>query len=65
VGGGRTTYGAITLGANIKPAKPKPIAGLTIRPELRFDSALNGTHPYNDSSESNQFTAGIDFVIVF
>jgi hypothetical protein len=65
VGGGRTTYGAITLGANIKPAMPKPIAGLTIRPELRFDSALNGTHPFNDSSESNQFTAGIDFVIVF
>src|SRR5438105_573514 len=65
VGGGKTTYGAVTLGLNIKPPVPKPAASLVIRPELRFDGALNGTRPFNDSSDSSQFTAGIDVVITF
>src|SRR5438477_5150856 len=65
VGGGKTTYGAVTLALNIKPAVPKPIANLVIRPELRFDRALNGTRPFNDSSERTQFTAGIDVIIGF
>jgi len=62
VGGGKTTYGAVTLGVNIKPPVPKPAASLVIRPEVRFDRALNGTRPFNDS---NQFTAGIDVMITF
>ncbi|HAF02993.1 MAG TPA: hypothetical protein DIT76_01960, partial [Spartobacteria bacterium] len=65
VGGGRTTYGAVTLGLNIKPPVPKPAASLVIRPELRFDRALNGTRPFNDSSDCNQFTASIDVIITF
>jgi hypothetical protein len=65
VGGGRTTYGAVTLGVNIKPPVPKPAASLVIRPELRFDRALNGTRPFNDSSDRNQFTASIDVIITF
>ena len=65
VGGGKTTYGAVTLGVNIKPPAPKPAASLVIRPELRFDRALNGTRPFNDSSDRNQFTAGIDVIITF
>ena len=65
VGGGRTTYGAITAGVNIKPPMPKPISSLTIRPELRYDRALNGTHPFNDSRDVDQFTAGIDFILTF
>jgi hypothetical protein len=65
VGGGRTTYGAVTFGLSIKPPVPKPLASLQIRPELRFDSALNGTHPFNDSSDQNQFTAGIDVIVGF
>jgi hypothetical protein len=65
VGGGKTTYGAVTLGVNIKPPVPKPTAGLVIRPELRFDRALNGTRPFNDSSDRNQFTASIDVIITF
>jgi hypothetical protein len=44
---------------------PKPIAGLTIRPELRYDRSLNDTHPFNDSSDRDQFTAGIDFIFSF
>ena len=65
VGGGKTTYGAVTLGLNIKPPVPKPAVSLVIRPELRFDRALNGTRPFNDSSDRNQFTASIDVIITF
>ena len=65
VGGGKATYGAITLGLNIKPNVPKPATSLIIRPELRFDRALTGTRPFNDSNDRNQFTAGIDVIIGF
>ena len=65
VGGGSTTYGAVTVGLNIKPPAPKPAASVQIRPELRFDRALNGTRPFNDSTDRNQFTAGIDVIVGF
>jgi hypothetical protein len=65
VGGGSTTYGAISVGLNIKPPMPKPIAGLTIRPEIRYDRSLNGTRPFNDSSDRDQFTAAVDFILTF
>ena len=65
VGGGRTTYGALTLALNIKPPVRKPIGSLVIRPELRYDRALNGTHPFNDSSDRDQFTAGFDIILGF
>jgi Putative beta-barrel porin-2, OmpL-like. bbp2 len=65
VGGGKTTYGAITLGLNFKPHVPKPATSLIIRPELRVDRALTGTRPFNDSNDRNQFTAGIDVIIGF
>jgi hypothetical protein len=65
VGGGKTTYGAITAGVNIKPPMPKPLAGLAIRPEIRYDRSLNDTRPFNDSSDRDQFTAGLDFLLTF
>jgi hypothetical protein len=65
VGGGKTTYGAVTVGINIKPSMPKPISGLTIRPELRYDRSLNNTRPFNDSNDRDQFTAGIDCILTF
>ncbi len=65
VGGGRTTYGAVTLGVNIKPPLPKSVTSLVIRPELRYDRSLNGTHPFHDSSARDQFTAGIDVIVSF
>jgi Putative beta-barrel porin-2, OmpL-like. bbp2 len=65
VGGGRTTYGALTLALNIKPPVPKPIESLVIRPELRFDRSLNGTHPFNNSGDRDQFTAGFDVIVGF
>jgi hypothetical protein len=65
VGGGRNTYGAITVGLNIKPPIPNPFAGLTIRPELRFDHALSGTLPFNDSNDDRMFTGAIDVILTF
>jgi hypothetical protein len=65
VGGGRTTYGAVTIGVNIRPPVQKPIESLVIRPELRFDRSLNDTRPFNDSSMRTQFTAGIDVILAF
>jgi hypothetical protein len=65
VGGGKTTYGAITAGVNIKPPMPKPLAGLAVRPELRYDCSLNDTRPFNNSSDRDQFTVGVDFILTF
>ncbi len=65
VGGGRTTYGALTLGLSFKPPVPKPLTGLLIRPEIRYDRSLNGTHPFNDSSDLDMVTAGLDVVFSF
>ncbi len=65
VGGGETTYGAITAGVNIKPPMPKPLEGLAIRPEARYDRSLNNTRPFNQSSDRDQFTVGIDFILTF
>jgi hypothetical protein len=65
IGGGRTTYGALTVGLDIKPTVPKPLTGLTIRPELRVDHSLNGTRPFNDSKDQTMFTAAVDAIIAF
>jgi hypothetical protein len=65
VGGGRTTYGAITAGLTFKPPVPKPLTGLMIRPEVRCDRSLNNTRPFNDSSDVDMLTAGVDVVFTF
>lgn len=65
IGGGRTTYGALTVGLNIKPEVPKAIEGFVIRPEVRYDQSLNGTRPFVDSSQGHQFTIGADFILPF
>jgi hypothetical protein len=65
VGGGRTTYGSLTLGLNIKPSVPKPLESLVFRPELRYDRSLNGTHPFNGSHDRDQFTASLDVILGF
>lgn len=64
VGGGSTTYGAITLGINYKPTVPKPLAGLVIRPELRVDHSFS-TAAFNDSKDNTMFTAAIDILLTF
>ncbi|MEN3368870.1 MAG: hypothetical protein V7609_1013 [Verrucomicrobiota bacterium] len=65
VGGGRTIYGALTIGLDIKPPVPKPFTGLTIRPELRIDHSFSDTRPFNDSSDDTMFTAAIDVIVTF
>ncbi|MBA3543673.1 MAG: outer membrane beta-barrel protein [Chthoniobacterales bacterium] len=65
VGGGETTYGAVTVGVTIKPSVRKPLTDLMIRPELRYDRSLNSRRPFNDSSDRDMVTAGIDFVLAF
>lgn len=66
VGGGDTTYGAITIGASIKVPVPGPLAGLVIRPEVRLDAALNsGSHPFNDSTDKSMLTVGVDAILTF
>jgi hypothetical protein len=65
VSGGKTTYGALTLGLNLKPPVPKVFDGLVIRPEVRFDQSLNGTHPFSDSKKDHQVTIAADFVLPF
>ena len=65
VGGGRTTYGALTVGVDIKPTVPKPLTGLTIRPEVRVDHSFSDTPPFNDSKDETMFTAAVDAIITF
>jgi hypothetical protein len=65
VGGGPTTYGALTIGLDIKPPVPKPLTGLTIRPELRVDHSFSDTTPFNDSSDDTMFTAALDAIFTF
>ena len=45
------TFNEVTVGATIKVPAPKPLSGLTIRPELRYDAAL--------SSEAAPFAAPV------
>jgi hypothetical protein len=70
-----TTYGEITVGLNWKPKVPTYTKNfsLTIRPEARYDAALNNTKVFDLSNASSgftptrhsQFTLGIDGVITF
>ncbi|HVJ55258.1 MAG TPA: porin [Aliidongia sp.] len=64
IGGGKTTYGEVTLGAAFKAPIPDPLT-LTIRPEVRVDGSLNSTRPYIDSTQSYQVTIGIDAILAF
>ena len=65
VGGGVTTYGALTLGLNFKVPVPKPLAGLVIRPEFRVDTSLNNTHPFNDSKDRTMETLALDAILTW
>ena len=60
---GPTTYSELTLGVTWKPPLPNGFQGLAIRPEIRFDDALDGAKPYNDGKSASQFTFGIDVVL--
>ncbi len=61
----RTTYGAFTAGITYKPSVPAPIAGLSLRPEIRYDRALNGTRPFNGGRDVGAFTIAADAILAF
>jgi putative OmpL-like beta-barrel porin-2 len=68
IGGGATTYGALTLGLNIKPTTFlvwKAPDGMVIRPEIRYDASLNNTTPFGGGTKSSQFTFASDVIIPF
>ena len=70
VPGRSTTYGALTLGLTYKPSLEayKLPGALTIRPEVRYDTALSGGKPFQNSSggaTNGVFTVGSDFVLSF
>jgi hypothetical protein len=44
---------------------PKWFEGLTIRPEIRFDKALNGTKPYNNGRDSWAVAPAVDVTFPF
>lgn len=70
--GKATTYGELTLGVTYKPAGlPAPISGLLIRPEIRYDTTLNGVKAFNGPSitgagkDTGVLTLAADFVLTF
>ena len=65
ISGGPTTYGALTVGLAIKPAVPKQLEGLVIRPEVRYDTSLNNTMPFGGGTKGSQWTFASDVIIPF
>jgi hypothetical protein len=65
IAGNRTTYGALTIGLDIKVTVPEPLTGLRIRPELRVDRSFNDKKAFNDSSDDRMFTAAVDAIMTF
>ena len=64
------TYGEVTFGATWKPdGLPKPISGLLIRPEVRYDSMLGTVPgykaPFNGGKNAYGVTLASDFVLTF
>ena len=59
---GPTTYGEFTFGLNFKP-QVNGLQSAMIRPEIRYDRALNGTDAFNDDRSNGQFTFGLDFIL--
>jgi hypothetical protein len=77
-----TTYFEITAGLNLTPAIPKDtplLQSITIRPEVRYDTSLNGTTPFDGvnvpggrgfpgfgaGAKGEQFTFGGDVIAKF
>jgi hypothetical protein len=63
--GSNTTYGAMTLGVTWKPELPRPVSGLLVRPEIRWDHAFTNNHPFNAQTDTNAVTIGADAVLTF
>ena len=61
-----TTYGELTVGANLTPdGMPALLTGTVIRPEIRWDSTLDGVNAYQGGKQCSQVTLGVDVVVPF
>jgi hypothetical protein len=64
-----TSYLALTVGTTITPKIPDMplVTGLMIRPELRWDQAVNGTQPFFNRSgmSSSQGMFNMDIIVPF
>ncbi len=61
-----TTYSEFTLGLTYKPSwAPKAFSTALVRPEVRYDRALNDARPYGDGSNRGVFTLAADVVLGF
>lgn len=60
-----TTYSEFTLGITYKPPVPPVISTLMIRPEIRYDRSLNGTHPFNAGKDGGALTLAADVILGF
>lgn len=71
-----TTYLELTAGLNITPPLPEGlplVKSIVLRPEIRYDSSLNGTPAFNGQgypnfgigTKTSQFTFGGDVIVKF
>ncbi|PAL27184.1 outer membrane beta-barrel protein [Acetobacter syzygii] len=60
-----TTYGALSLNVAYRPDLGHHVRIFQLRPEIRFDRALNSTTPFNGGRNNGMFTFGGDAVIGF
>ncbi|TAL80933.1 MAG: porin [Beijerinckiaceae bacterium] len=63
-----TTYFEVTGGVTITPVLPKGtpyLKSLIIRPEVRYDAALNGTTPFANGTKSSGVTFASDVILKF
>ena len=60
------TYTEFTAGATYKPGwVPKSFDTVLLRPEVRYDSAINGAAAFNDGKNHNALTLAADIVMGF
>lgn len=61
-----TTYSEFTAGVTYKPSGlPSQFATVLLRPELRYDRALNNSNPFNDNKDRGAFTLAADVIVGF
>jgi hypothetical protein len=61
-----TTYSEFTLGVTYKlQGLPEKIGTALIRPEIRYDRALNDSRPFGDGNKRGVFTFAADLVLGF
>ena len=61
-----TTYSEFTGGVSYTPlGMPAPLIGVTLRPELRYDRALNHSRPFDDGRDRGAVTVAADAIARF